>query len=222
VSANALSAPAPVPAPGRAWLRKIGRALLPFAPQIAVAPVLFFVGVTFLHESAHAAMAIALGGTIKEFAFLPGPDALGHVRWEPPPHAPPWLGDLVSVAPYLMWSLVAAAVILLAFRRVRVGPWLGAAIFFWGYFVPIGDIAWNLYGGRGDLAVGGFDGIAVQLIGTMALAAAFVLGYFVQRRLFGERAVGVRGYLACTFVIGAASTVAAGIGLFAFAHIASP
>ena len=52
------------------------------------------------------------------------------------------------------------------------GRWLAAAIFFWGYFVPIGDIAWNLYGGRGDLAVGGLDGLVVQVVGTIALLAA--------------------------------------------------
>ena len=42
----------------------------------------------------------------------------------------------------------------------------------------------------------------------------------MQRRLFGERAVGVRGYLACAVVIGAASALAAGIGLAAFAGLA--
>jgi hypothetical protein len=204
-----------VPAPAR-LPAQVGRMLLLFAPQLAIAPVLFFVAVTFLHESAHAVMAIALGGKIKEFAFLPGAGALGHVRWEPPPHAAPWMGDAVSVAPYLMWSMFAAAVILLAFRRVRLNRWLAAAIFFWSYFIPIGDIAWNLYGGRGDLAVGGFDGLVLQAIGTLAIAAAYVLGFFVQRRLFAERAVGVLGYLSSSFAIGAASAVAGVIGLLAF------
>ena len=190
--------------------------LLLFAPQIAVAPVLFFVGVTFLHESAHAVMAIALGGRIKEFAFLPGAGALGHVRWEPPPHAAPWMSDAVSVAPYLMWSMFAAAVILLALRRVRLNRWLAAAIFFWCYFIPIGDIAWNLYGGRGDLAVGGFDGLVMQAVGTIAILVAYALGFPIQRRLFADRSVGLLGYLASSFAIGAASGVAGVLGLLAF------
>jgi len=38
----------------------------------------------------------------------------------------------------------------------------------------------------------------------------------VQRRLFRDRAVDVRGYLACALVLGAASAAAAGIGLLAF------
>ena len=209
----------PTPPAARSGWRDVGRALIPFGPQIAVAPVLFFVGVTFLHEAAHAVVAIALGGRITEFAFLPGPHNLGHVRWEPPPHAPPWLGDLVSVAPYVMWSVLAAATALFAWRRVRVNRWLAAAIFFWCYFVPLGDIAWNLYGGQGDLAVGGLDGLALQAVGTTALLAGFALGYSVQRRLFGDRAVGVGGYVVCAFVLGAASTVAAGLGLAFFSAI---
>ena len=167
--------------------------------------------------------AIALGGTVTEFSFLPGPQHLGHVRWQAPPNAPPWMGDLVSVAPYVMWSLLAAATIVFARLRPRVNRWLAAAIFFWCYFIPIGDIAWNLYGGRGDLAVGGIDGLALQAIGTVAVIGAVIGGHGVQRRLFGERAVDVRGYLACAVVLGAASAAAAGIGLLAFRRtISSP
>jgi hypothetical protein len=221
VSANTVSAPVNAAPVGGARLRDLARVLWPFVPQLAVAPVLFFVGVTFLHEAAHAAVAIALGGTVTEFAFLPGPHNLGHVRWEPPPHAPAWLGELVSVAPYVMWALLAAATVAFARFRGRVNRWLAAAIFFWCYFIPIGDIAWNLYGGRGDLAVGGMDGLLLQAVGTVALVVAFGLGYSVQRRLFGARAVGVRGYLACAAVIGAGSALAAGIGMLAFSALAS-
>jgi hypothetical protein len=211
--------PAPAVTEARGGWRALVPVLVPFAPQLALAPVLFFVGVTFLHESAHAVVALAFGGRITEFAFLPGPHNLGHVRWEPPAQPPPWLGDLVSVAPYLMWSLLAAATSALAWRRVRVNRWLAAAIFFWCYFVPVGDIAWNLYGGRGDLAVGGAEGLILQAVGTVALLAAFALGYAVQRRLFGALAVGVRGYLVCAVLIGTASTLAAGLGMLAFSAL---
>lgn len=196
------------------------RTLLLFAPQLALAPVLFFVGVTFLHEAAHAAAALALGGRIDEFAFLPGPQNLGHVRWSPPPGAPAWVGDIVGAAPYVMWSVVAGVVLLLARRRVRLNPWLAAALFYWGYFIPIGDIAWNLWGGQGDLAIGGADGMAVQAVGTTAIIAAYLLGHWAQGRLLGEHAVSWRGYLACTAAIGAASGVAAAIGLALFSALA--
>ncbi len=221
MSETALPLPAATDAGGRERLRALTRALVPFVPQLAIAPALFFVGVTFLHEAAHALVAIALGGTITEFAFLPGAHNLGHVRWEPPPNAPAWMSDAVSVAPYVMWSLLAAATVAFAWRRARLNRWLAAAIFFWCYFVPLGDIAWNLYGGQGDLAVGGLDGLVVQAVGSAALLAAFALGHLVQQWLFDERAVDVRGYLACAAVIGAASALAAGIGLAAFAGLAS-
>ncbi len=208
---------APVAAPRSFRRRPLVRALIPFAPQVALAPALFFVGVTLLHEAAHALTAIALGGTVTEFAFLPGPHNLGHVRWQPPPNAPSWMGDLVSLAPYLMWSSLAALTILLAWRRVRLNPWLGAAIFFWCYFVPLGDIAWNLYGRQGDLAIGGLDGLVLQSVGTVALLGGFACGYGVQRRLLGDRAVGVGGYVVAALILGAASGLAAGIGLALFA-----
>lgn len=195
------------------------RALVPFAPQIALAPALFFLGVTFLHEAAHAVVAIALGGRVIEFAFLPGPHNLGHVRWEPPPHAPAWLGALVSIAPYVMWSTLAAATAVFAWLRGPVNRWLAAALFFWCYVVPLGDIAWNLYGGRGDLAVGGLDGLILQAVGSAGLLSAFLVGHGVQRRLFGDRAVTFRGYLAAAAVLGVASGVAGGAGLAAFSAL---
>jgi hypothetical protein len=191
-----------------------------FVPQLALAPALFFVGVTFLHEAAHAVTAVALGGRIDEFAFLPGPENLGQVRWTPPPGAPPWIGDVVGIAPYVMWSFLAGAVVLLAWRRARLNRWIAAAIFYWGYFIPVGDIAWNLYGGRGDLAVGGADGIALQAVGTTAIIAAYLLGHWVQVRLLRDHAVNWRGYLVCSVAIGAASGVAAALGMAVFAAIA--
>jgi len=220
-NAGADAAAAPPTTPGAApsaW-RDLSYALIAFWPQLALAPALFFVGVTFLHESAHALVAIALGGRVTEFAFLPGPHNLGHVRWEPPANASAWLGDLVSIAPYVMWSLLAAATAALAWLRGPLNRWLAAAVFFWCYFVPLGDIAWNLYGGQGDLAVGGLDGLILQAIGTPALLASFAVGYLVQRRLFGRRAVRVRGYLAGAFALGAASAVAAGLGLLVFSAL---
>src|SRR5262245_38772360 len=113
------------------WARGMARSLLPFAPQIALAPILFFAGVTFLHEAAHAAVVLAFGGTLREFSFLPGPQHLGHVRYDPPPGAPFWFAPLVSVAPYLMWSALAGATALAALLRAPVNASMGAALFFW-------------------------------------------------------------------------------------------
>jgi hypothetical protein len=163
--------------------------------------------------------ALALGGKVTEFAFLPGPHNLGHVRWVPPPGAPAAMGEAVAMAPYAMWTVLAAATAAVAWRGVRLNRWVAAPVFFWCYFVPLGDIAWNLYSGEGDLAVGGVDGLFLQGIGTIGLLVGFALGHGVQRWLFREYAVGAAGYLICAAVIGAASALAAGIGLAVFAAL---
>ena len=181
-----------------------------------IAPIAFFLGVTFLHELAHAAVALVLGGRVVEFAFLPGPENLGHVRWEPPAGAPFWFGDLVSVAPYVMWSGFAAATLVIALLPNKLHWLLASSIFFWWYVVPLGDIGWNLLSGGGDLAVGGIEGLALRGAALVALLIAFALGHPVQRRLFGDHAVDIPGYLAAAAIVGGASGVAGGIGLAAF------
>jgi hypothetical protein len=186
-----------------------------FVPHLALAPLLFFTAVTFLHELAHALAALLVGGTVTEFSFLPRGDTLGHMRWVPPPGAT-WLdGALVSVAPYLMWSTLALVVIVVAcWRRRRPLHWITAStLFVWGYAVPVGDIALNLFSGHGDLAIGGVEGLVAQGVGAHLLLAAYLVGHAVQRRLFGERAVGFGGYLLSTLVLGAGFGLSAAVGL---------
>jgi predicted membrane protein len=185
-------------------------------PHLALAPVLFFTLVTFLHELAHAVAAVLVGGRVTELSFLPGAGHLGYMRWEPPPAVSALDSGFVSVAPYLMWSALALLVAGLAFLRRR-WHWIPAStLFVWGYAVPVGDIAFNLYAGHGDLAVGGTDGLLLQGAGTLVLAAAYLLSYPVQRRLFGERALRFGGYLLSTVVLGAGFGVAALAGLALF------
>ncbi len=194
-------------------LQRALRFSLLFAPQVLIAPVAFFLGVTFLHELAHAAAALTMGGQVVEFAFLPGPHNLGHMRWDPPANAPGWFGDVVSVAPYVMWSgfaLLAAAIAALPNRL----HWLAASsLFYWWYVVPLGDIGWNLFSGGGDLAVGGIDGLLLQTFGAIALLGAYAAGYPIQRRLFAERAVDLPGYVVASAVVGGASGLAGVFGL---------
>ena len=127
------------------------------------------------------------------------------------------MGDLVSVAPYVMWSLLAATTILARPAAPARQPRLAAAIFFWCYFVPIGDIAWNLYGGRGDLAIGGHRRLAAASDrDRLCSSRAFIGGHCVQRRLFADRAVDVRGYLACALALARRPRLARGSGCVAF------
>jgi hypothetical protein len=196
--------------------RATGRFWLFFLPHLLAAPILLFVAVTFLHELAHSAMALALGGQVTEFSFLPDAQGLGHMRWNAPPGAGLLEHTLVSIAPYLLWSLFAAAVIAFAALPNRL-HWLTAStIFLWGYVVPLADIGWNLISGGGDLHVPGPDGLLVVLLGLSFLLIAYVIGYWVQRRLFRDLAVGPVGYLISTVVIGGAFGLAGLVGLALF------
>ena len=186
-----------------------------FAPHVLLAPLFLFVGVTFLHEMAHAGMALALGGRVEELAFLPSAAGLGHVRWHPPPGAGVVEHTLVTLAPYLMWSGVAGTVVSFAALPNRL-HWVAAStLFLWGYVVPLGDIAANLFAGAGDLHLPGAEGLAVQALGAGLLLVSAALGYWLQRRLFGEHAVSVGGYLASAIVLAPAFGVAALAGLLA-------
>lgn len=181
-------------------------------PQVIVAPVLTF-GITFLHELAHAAAALSIGGELTEFSWLPTKTNLGHIRWVPPPNAGDLDFVLVSVAPYLMWTLLAGVVLLVAWLPNRFHWSAASSLFVWGYAVPIGDIAGNLMAPRGDLSAPGVEGLIVTCAGAGAVLIAWGLGWLVQRRLFPDAKVGALGYLATTLVMGGAWAAAAALGL---------
>jgi hypothetical protein len=185
-----------------------------FSPHLLAAPVVLVLGVTFMHELAHAAAALAVGGAVTDFALLPGQGYLGHVRWDPPPGAG-WVEDgLVSLAPYLMWSTMAALVCATAAFPNRLHWMVAASLYLYGYVVPIGDIAWNLYvAGTSDLVVPGPEGLFAQAVGSLLLVGAYVVGFWVQRRLFGDRAVGMLGYLVATVTLGVAFGIVCAVGL---------
>jgi|GEM_PF-1999649 len=185
--------------------------MLLFVPHVVVAPAALFFVVTFLHELAHAGCALALGAKVTEFVFLPtkgGP--LGHMSWDPPRNAIPFFADWVAIAPYIMWGVCIAAVVVIAALPQRLHRWFAAFLFLWLFTVPLGDIAWNLLSTNGDLAYG-FVWQVLMLVGCVGV---WGLGHIVQRRLFHERAVGVFGYIAATIVVGGALGVAAALGLW--------
>jgi hypothetical protein len=187
-----------------------------FVPHLIVAPIVLLTVVTFLHEVAHAAVALALGGTVTEFSFLPSQGHLGHVQWNPAPGSSSDGRVLVSLAPYVMWSTFAVGASLVAWLSRGLHRALASTIFVWGYVVPLSDIAWNLSSGSGDLAFPGWEGALLHGVGAVCLAVAYALGYPLQRRLFGERSVGVVGYVVSSVVIGLAFGAAAMIGLWLF------
>jgi len=181
---------------------------------VIAAPLLCF-GVTLLHELAHAGAALLVGGTVTELSFMPGANNLGHVLWEAPAGALEIDYAFVSVAPYLMWAVLAGAVLLVAAIPNRFHWSVASTLFVWGYAVPIGDIAGNLSSSHGDLAAPGVEGLVVTTAGGIAVLIAWALGWLVQQRLFPEAKLGVFGYVATTLVMGGAWGVAATLGIIA-------
>lgn len=165
--------------------------------------------VTLVHEAAHAAVIRAHGGTLIEFSFWPGDGLWGYVKGVPAPGRPidPWL---LSLAPYLLWLITAAFAAGVAALPGRKPFGLASTLFVWAYAVPILDIANAAWGyvlaNRGDFSVAfgpaTFGGTAAILLAGVALA---LLGYPVQRGLYGARALRGGGY----FVL--ATLAAAGV-----------
>lgn len=175
--------------------------------HVALSPLLGLTLVTILHEAAHAGLVLAQGGRVVEFSFLPGGGNYGHIHYEGAVAFP----ELVSLAPYLMWAAFAAATAAVAWRRPRLPFWVGSSLFVWAFAVPLLDIgnaaAGWLAGGANDLSNAFGRAGLLDVLGVMVLTgASLVAGYFVQRRLYGERALGLAGY-ACTGAV-------AGVGLF--------
>jgi len=179
--------------------------------HVLLSPLLGLTLVTVLHEAAHALVAAVQGGRVVEFSFLPGGGNYGHVRYEGAVAFP----ELVSLAPYLMWGALASGTALVARVRPRLPFWAASSLYVWAFAVPLLDIgnaavSWLGGGGANDLAQAFGRPVALDGLGVLALtAASIVAGYFVQRRLYGERALSLRGYA----VTGAVAAVAVVGGL---------
>jgi hypothetical protein len=73
--------------------------------------------------------------------------------------------------------------------------------------------------GYGDLALTGPLGPLLHGAGLLALFLAYLVGFWVQRRLFGPDAIPFTGYLAATVVLGAGFALAGILG-FSFWELA--
>ncbi len=92
---------------------------------------------TFRHETGHALAAIAFGGVIEEFVFLPTEGYWGYVRWDGPHNlfttGAPYLLDLLT---FLIFFVLCMQ---LSFRRRWI--WLNLVII--GVFSPLINSAYN-------------------------------------------------------------------------------
>ncbi len=151
------------------------------------------IGITALHESAHALAAIVQGGQILELVVWPGDGEWGHVQYRFPPGVA-YSSTAISLAPYVMWAGLMALVMLASLRGRPWPFWVASTLFVWGFAVAYGDIAYAwlgwLSGAPNDLGrtFGAAGPEMAAALAAVSLVVA-VLGYFVQRRLYGGRAL---------------------------------
>ncbi|MCO4745168.1 MAG: hypothetical protein KC912_10290 [Proteobacteria bacterium] len=170
------------------------------AAHLLLAPFLGLTVITFLHELAHSGAALAMGAHVIGFHFLPTSAHLGVMRYRVPAEVRLFSPAAVSLAPYLMWFASAAAVGLISILpNQRLHPAFASTLFFWGYCVPVGDVLANL--GRGDLWRPGLEGLALTLTGAVAISAAWIAAFPVQRRLYGERSLSIASFTAASAVL---------------------
>jgi hypothetical protein len=174
--------------------------------HVLLSPLLGLTLVTALHEAAHALLVVAQGGRVLEFSFLPGGGSYGHVRYEGAVAFP----ELVSLAPYLMWGTLALGTAALAWVRPRLPFWITSSLFVWAFAVPLLDVGnaavgWLAGGRSNDLAHAFGRPTELDAAGVALLAlGSITAGYFVQRRLYRERALGLAGYALTSAVAGVA------------------
>lgn len=167
--------------------------------HLLILPVMAIV-ITIVHEAAHSFAVLAQGGTVTEFSFLPSKGHWGFVNYEFPlnrSHS----NFAISMAPYLLWLFMAAAVTGLAFATKRPVFWLASTLYVWGFAVPLADIgnaafAW-LTGSDNDFRHAlGAPSLGTGIFVCCLAAGAVVAGLPVHRRLYAERGLSIGAYFA--------------------------
>lgn len=155
--------------------------------------------VTMLHEAAHAIAVLCQGGTVLRFVWLPSVERWGYVTYDFPAGAP-HSTLLISIAPYLLWLSLAAAVFILAFRGPAFGYGKASLLFCWLFVVPMADIAnaaFPYLNGRDNdfRSAFGPPSLSVGLMFGLLGIATLVVGYLVQRRLYRDGRLSAPSYL---------------------------
>jgi hypothetical protein len=161
--------------------------------------------VTILHESAHAAAVLLQGGTLSQFVWLPVPGKWGYISFDFP-EGVSYSAFFISIAPYLLWLLLAILASALSVRRRKIAYWKASLLYFWLFVVPLADIANTAFpylaGNDNDFrsAFGQpseFMGLMIGLFCTLTIVG----GYYVQRELYREDGLSVSSYLALSAVV---------------------
>jgi hypothetical protein len=165
---------------------------------------------TFRHEAGHALAAIAFGGVIEEFVFLPTKGYWGYVRWEGPDNlftfGAPYLLDLLT---FLIFFTVCMQ---LTFRRRWV--WLNLVII--GVVSPLINSAYNYRqtpGRVNDVTVLLRDGnetmVHIYFTLTLSLYIAGLYILFTRAKIYLHQPPVSRAWTAVPLVLGATMLISA-------------
>ncbi len=181
--------------PLRAALRQALRFLLGHWLHLLLLAGLGVVGITTLHELAHALAVWAQGGILEEFVVLGDEEAWGHVRYSFP-QGVSHSSRLISLAP----AIAAVGALMLGLLVALLGPrrdgHIARAAYFWLALMPAGELGFMgmgyfTVGARCDLfyALGPISW-PLRLAGLGLACCLVALLYTLQRRLFDDLALG--------------------------------
>lgn len=161
--------------------------------------------VTLLHEGAHAVAVWVQGGTIHEFVWLPTKERWGHVSYDPPAQSS-FSAFFVSIAPYLLWLVLAAVAAGLSQRRRPYALAVASSVYFWLFVVPLADVAnaaFPYLAGSSTDFLHAFGPPSLPIIVAFVLLSmlALIAGYPVQRCLYRTQALRLRSYLVLSLAV---------------------
>ncbi len=167
------------------------------------------VAFTALHEFAHCVAVWLQGGRVTAFVWLPSAGEWGHMRYVFAPEAS-YSEAAIALSPYLFWASFCLLAGLLALRRRPWPYWVATFVFVWLFLVPLADTAnasvpYLLWDAENDFR-GAFGPVRPRFTVLAVLAGAAILpyGYWLNKRLYRERAVGLAAYGALAATAGLA------------------
>lgn len=171
--------------------RRMGRFLLGHLGYALFAPALMIVG-TVVHEAAHAAVGLALGGRVLELHVWPelGPHGFrfGHVLYDRHFGELQWL---VTMAPALAWTAIALASIFWIGRVSR--PRIAKTCLLFCFLLPLADISMQLAGLYCNSPASDYYKVLAEWKTATGVAAVLYFGGFayagwrwIFRAIFGD------------------------------------
>ncbi len=199
--------------------------ILRFLRRHLVHLLLFVPGISILvtvHESTHAVVALARGGTIQEIHLLPTRHNWGGNVSYKLPGAPKTSWD-VSLAPYMVCLALAVLTTGIAVRRAPKSYFVASSWFVWGFIMPLEDLLntalmWS-QGAHNDFyeALGPSSPVGIFGTGTLIILCA-AWGGRVQTGLYSDEKLSGRAWFALSGTTMAAFVVFALIAFHAQNH----